>query len=208
MSIISKLASSLGRRDELPNQELARELAESKDKDAIKELVTNLDNKNSNIQSDCIKVLYEIGEQDPSLIAGYAKEFVRLLEHKNNRMVWGAMTALDTIAALDPKTIYPALPAIVSAGEKGSVITRDHAVNILIKLAANSKYSAHAFPLLMEQLRACPVNQLPMYAENALPVIDEQHKNALTRALSARLAEVEKESKRKRIEKVLRKLSK
>lgn len=65
MSILPKLASSLGRRDEVPNQELAKQLVKSKDKKAIVELVENLSKKDKNIQSDCIKVLYEIGEQQP-----------------------------------------------------------------------------------------------------------------------------------------------
>lgn len=63
MSIIDQLASSLGRRDEVPNQELAEKIAAAKDKKAVKDLVDNLANKNKDIQSDCIKVLYEIGER-------------------------------------------------------------------------------------------------------------------------------------------------
>ena len=49
MSVIGKLASSLGRRDEVPNQELAKQLVKKKDKAAVKELLDNMDNKNKNI---------------------------------------------------------------------------------------------------------------------------------------------------------------
>src|ERR1041385_1990762 len=104
-SIIERLASSLGKRDEKPNQELAASLVKSKDKKAIKELVEHLSDKDKNIQSDCIKVLYEIGEQKPELIADYDKEFLALLDSKNNRLVWGAMTAIDCIAAISPDSI-------------------------------------------------------------------------------------------------------
>jgi hypothetical protein len=45
MSVINKLASSPGRRDETPNQELAVEIASSNDKKAVQELVDNLSNK-------------------------------------------------------------------------------------------------------------------------------------------------------------------
>ncbi len=45
MSILHKLSSALGRRDELPNQELARKIAEAEDKEGVKELVQNLSNK-------------------------------------------------------------------------------------------------------------------------------------------------------------------
>jgi hypothetical protein len=61
MSTLDKLAHSLGRRDEVPNQELARELAAKKDKKGIREVAENLWHKDKNIQADCIKVLYEVG---------------------------------------------------------------------------------------------------------------------------------------------------
>ena len=69
MTIISRLASSLNRRDEVPNQALAIEIAANADGNAVAELVENLGHKNKNIRHDCIKVLYEIGERVPSLIA-------------------------------------------------------------------------------------------------------------------------------------------
>lgn len=47
-----------------------------------------------------------------------------------------------------------------------------------------------------------------MYAENALPIINEQNKAVFKATLTKRIGEVDKESKRKRIEKVLKKLGK
>jgi hypothetical protein len=208
MSIIDKLSSALGRRDEKPNEELAAQIVAKKDVKAVKELVENLSNSSKDIQSNCIKVLYEVGEQQPELISNYAKNFVGLLDSTNNRMQWGAMTALDSIAALEPKTIYPALGKILEIAEKGSVITRDHAVGILIKLSTQKQYSDKTFPLLIAELRTAPTNQLPMYAENALPIVDEKHRAAFIKTLSSRLDDIEKETKRKRVEKVIQKLSK
>src|SRR5882757_2998530 len=98
MSILNKLATSLKRRDEVPNQVLAAEIAAKNNKVAIKELIDNLSNKSKDIQHDCIKVLYEAGERKPELITGYLKTFLELLHHKNNRLQWGAMTALHAIA--------------------------------------------------------------------------------------------------------------
>jgi len=86
MNVIYKLASSLNRRDELPNQKLAKEIAAKNNKVAVKELIDNLSNKNKDIQHDCIKVLYEIGGTNPNLIVNHLKIFVVLLTHKNNRL--------------------------------------------------------------------------------------------------------------------------
>jgi len=207
MSVINKLASSLNRRDEVPNQELAKQIASKGDKKAVKELVDNLNNKSKDIQNDCIKVLYEIGEIKPALIAGYAKEFIALLDSKNNRLQWGAMTAINTITLENPKLINGALTKIISSAERGSVITRDYAVNILIKLCSLKQYSKNAFSLLNEQILASPVNQLPMYAERAMPIINDNNKNLFIKTLSSRLDDIDKESKRKRIERVIKKLS-
>src|SRR5262245_32430609 len=102
MSVLQKLASALGRRDETPNQELAKSIAASKDAGAVAELVEHLADKNKDIQSDCIKVLYETGERNPALIAPHIEVFAKLLDSKNNRLAWGAMTALDAIADADP----------------------------------------------------------------------------------------------------------
>lgn len=208
MSIINKLASSLNRRDEVPNQELAQQVALAKDKGAVKELVENLSHKNKDIQSDCIKVLYEIGETDPALIAPYVKEFVCLLEHKNNRLQWGAMTALDSITLEVSKDVYASLSKIVLAADKGSVITKDHAVSILIKLCSLKQYAGNAFVLLNEQLLGSPANQLPAYAEKAIPVITEQNRKQFLQTLTLRLDDIEKDTKRKRVEKVIKKLAK
>lgn len=206
MSVINKLASSLGKRDEVPNQELAAEIAGKNDKKAVQELVDNLSNKSKDVQSNCIKVLYEIGALKPALIAGHVNSFIELLTNKNNRLQWGAMTALHVITNEKPDAVYNALPTIIAVADKGSVITNDHCVGILIQLAAVKKYAEDAFQLLVERLKICPTNQLPMYAENTLPVINENNKAEFIKTLSARLPEIEKETKRARVEKVIKKL--
>jgi Sister chromatid cohesion protein PDS5 protein len=205
MSVLNKLASSLNRRDEVPNQELAKQIAVRNNKTAVQELVDNLSNKSKDIQNDCIKVLYEIGEINPSLIAQYSKSFLDLLEHKNNRLQWGAMTALSSITLENPKAIYSAITKIISAADKGSVITKDYAVNILIKLCPVKQYADNAFALLNEQLLNSPVNQLPMYAEKAMTIINEKNKKLFIKTLTSRLGDIEKDTKRKRVEKVIKK---
>ncbi len=201
MSIIDQLASSLQRRDEVPNQELAAKIAAANDKAAVQELIGNLQHKNKLVQHDCIKVLYETGERKPALISPFIPVFVALLSHKDNRLQWGGMAALDALAAAKPDALYEVLPAIVAASDKGSVITKDHCINILIRLAATPAYKEDTFTLLIEQLLKAATNQLPMYAENSLPLIDADNKAIFIKTLSARLPDIEKESKRKRVEK-------
>ncbi len=207
MSVIDELATSLGRRDEGPNLELAARIVAGNDKKSLQELVDLLVHKSKGLQSDAIKTLYEIGVQKPSLIAPYVTDFIQLLDSKNNRLQWGAMTALSAITTEKPDDIYAALPLLAAVTETGSVITRDNYVGILIKLLSLRKYENDAFPLLNEQLLSCPSNQLPMYAEQALPFIPEAHKATFINTLTSRLGDFEKESKRKRVEQILKKLA-
>ena len=171
MSILKNLASSLNRRDEVPNIELAKQIAKTNDTKAVKELIDNLSNK-KDIAHDCIKALYEIGELKPALISLYAKSFIDLLKSKNNRLQWGAMHAINTITLENAKAIYKALPEIIDAANKGTVITKDHTVNILVKLGTIKQYADDVFFLLIEQIVSSPDNQFPSYAEKALPLIN------------------------------------
>ena len=207
MSILLKISSSLGQRDELPNVLLAQEIVASKDRIGIKELADNLNNKNKAIQNDCIKVLYEIGEIQPNLIAEYLDKFLDLLSHKNNRLQWGGMTAVNCIATISPKQVHKHLSQIIDAAEKGSVISRDQAINILINLATVDSYKEKVFILLNEQLIKAPINQLPMYTERMIPIITTSNKAVFIDTLYLRLKDVDKESKRKRLEKVIKKVS-
>ncbi|MBT3421917.1 MAG: hypothetical protein HN431_03835, partial [Bacteroidetes bacterium] len=65
MSIFTDLASVLDENDELSNKERAKLIADNKDEKEIKELVKRLNYQNRGIQSDSIKVLYEIGYVKP-----------------------------------------------------------------------------------------------------------------------------------------------
>jgi len=206
--ILSKLASTQGRNDEGPNIAMAEEIAATGDTQAVKALVEQLHNKSTAIQNDCIKVLYEVGARAPTLIASYSQDFLTLLDHKNNRLQWGAMTALHCVALEVPKTIYGSLPKIIAAADKGSVITKDYAVHILIRLCTVKEYADDAFSALLLQLRKSPVNQLPMYAEKAAAVVTDTNKGAFVRVLTARLDDIDQDSKRKRVEKVVRQVVK
>ena len=200
MSILDRLASSQNRRDEVPNQELAATLVAAGDETSIAELVRNLAHKDKAIQSDCIKVLYEIAEVKPHLVARFHRDFARLLESKNSRMVWGAMTALDAIVVMEPAGVAAAMSQILKAAQGDSVIARDHAVGILAKLATLPAYSARCLPELLNQLRSSPANQFPMYCELAAPAVAAGSRTAFLEIITNRLPGLTKDSQRKRVQ--------
>jgi hypothetical protein len=187
MSVLDQLASAMSRRDEVPNQQLAHDLATRGDEEGIREIAENLWNKDKNIQADCIKVLYEIGSIEPKLIADYADEFVKLLRSKKNSLVWGGMTALAEVAKVDPGAVFKHLDEIKIAKETGSVITVDNAVTTLAyAAAANDEYNKTIFPYLLKHLSSCRPKEVPQHAERMLPAVNSSNKNEFTKVLEKR----------------------
>lgn len=207
MSVLGKLASALGRSDEQPNVELAAALAAKPDAAAVAELAGALSTGPTAVSNDAIKVLYELGALKPELVAPHAAAFLTLLGGKNNRNVWGALQAIETITPLQPDAVLAQLPAILVAADKGSVIAKDKAVAILAKLAA-AGHATKTLPVLLDRLEAAAPNQFPMYAEQAVVVIDAGHRARFISILEGRLAGIEAPAKRARVEKLLRKLRK
>lgn len=191
MSVLERIAFFQNRRDEVPNQQLAKELAESGNRAGIKEIAANLQSKNHNVQSDCLKVLYEIGYLKPDLIVDYTPDFLGLLKSKNNRIVWGAMIALATVADKKPAEIYAKLGNVTDAFVKGSLITVVWGTKALAKVAAADKnYKQKIFPLLTAQLKKCLPRDVPMHAESILPAIDAENKKEFLGILEARKPEM------------------
>jgi len=189
MSAIDQIAFSLNRRDEVPNQKLARTLAETGDEQGIREIAANLVNATPNIQSDCLKVLYEIGSLRPELIAPYLDDFFKLLKHKRKRMVWGAMIALACIASLKAAEIYAHLDEITHLLQTGSVITADNGVKILAAVSAKDpQYEQAAFPILLEHLQTCRPADVARHAEYILTAANPGNQAVLTAVLRQRLS--------------------
>lgn len=187
MSVLEKIAYLQNRRDEVPNQELAKELVHERNAEGIKEIAGNLFNKNENIQSDCIKVLYEAGYMEPEMIADYAGDFLRLLRSRNNRLVWGAMMALSTIAGLKADEIYEDLDVILKILKDGSVIAVDNAVKVLAAIAAQKgEYNKQIFPFLLEHLSKCRPKEVGQHAESTFPAVNDENRDEFIKVLEKR----------------------
>ncbi|CAM3841470.1 hypothetical protein [Mesobacillus zeae] len=187
MSVVNLLASQLGRNDEEPNIELAHKLAKEENHAAIEEIIENLSCKDKKIQHDCIKVAYEIGQVKPELIGKYALNFIELLKSRNNRLVWGGMTALSTIAEAASETIMEHLDTLKSAMKIGSVITIDKGVLTLAKLAAVSKENNDMiFPFLLHHLENCRPKEIPQHSESTLFAVTNENKEEFLKVLRKR----------------------
>ena len=187
MSVLEKIAYLQNRRDEVPNQELAKELVHERNAEGIKEIAGNLFNKNEDIQSDCIKVLYEAGYMEPEMIADYAGDFLRLLRSRNNRLVWGAMLALSTITGIKADEIYVNLDVILKILKDGSIIAVDNAVKVLAAIAAQKdEYNKEIFPFLLEHLSKCRPKEVGQHAESTFPAVNDENRDEFIKVLEKR----------------------
>ena len=207
MSVLNEIAWFQHRRDEVPNQVLARKLAESGDTAGIAEIAANLENAETNIQSDCIKVLYETAYINPQVVAPYVDHFLALLKQRNNRMVWGGMIAIAAIARFKVNELIKNEAEIRKAMEEGSLITVDNAVKTLTTLAANdADYRRQIFPYLLRHLEGSRALDFPRYAEVIACGVDEYNRIDFISVLEKRMPELGG-ARAIRVKKVLNKLS-
>lgn len=205
--MLEKLAYNLGRNDEEPNIALAVELCDTNDSQGIREIVQGLKTGKEQQKNDCIKVLYEIGERKPDLIADDVPVFIELLKSKNNRLIWGGMTALSKIAPLRPKEIFENIAAVIEAYENGSVITRDNSITVFAELAkADKEYEKVLFRKLMKHLETCRLKEVGQHAERIAVCINKQNAQEFISVLLKRRKSLT-EAQKKRVDKLIKNIS-
>ncbi len=188
MSVLMKIAFYQGIRDEIPNQQLAKELASTHNTEGVKEMAEHLWDKNPNVRSDCLKVLYETGYISPELIASYTAEFLKLLSSKQNRLVWGAMIALSTIAPLSASDLFEKRELLCKTISQGSIITQDSGIKTLSQVAAATpSFLTELNPFLMNFLRTCRLSDVPRHAECVEQCVNDTNRKEFLGILMERM---------------------
>jgi hypothetical protein len=204
MSVLPKLASTQGRKDEEPNKELAKYLVEKNNVAGIEEVAANLWNKDRKIQIDCLSVLEQVGLLAPEMIEDYVVDFLRLIFGKDNRLIWAAMINLALIAERKPSEIFEQFGNIVEVIEKGSVITKDNGIKTLAKVASTkAEYNVLVFPYLIEQLESCRSKSVPQYSESMMIAVTSGNEDRYLGVLKGRFDELSTAQQR-RVTKLLR----
>ena len=152
MSILDKLASKVGDRANAPNR-MSAELCLA-DPSLLEEVVAAMETKDMRLLGDCAEVMTMVAEENPALVAPYAKAIKALLSHKNGRVRWEATHAMALIAGTTPKEIAPLLPSLAETiRHDASVIVRDYAVDMAGNYAGTGGRAAKdAYPILKEAL--------------------------------------------------------
>ena len=208
MDVLALLSSSQGRRDQIPNQALAKTLAASGDTAAIADLMRIVTGGKHAARHDAIVVAYEVAATKPELMRAHAETFFKLLSDKDNRMRWGAMDAILHLLDLMPERVMKDLNALCEAADTSSVIAKDRLMAILSKLNANPAFAPVVTPVILTRLRYAAVNQTPMYAELAAETISDADLPELLGILEARYDNISYPAKKARLAKLQRTLEK
>jgi hypothetical protein len=204
MDVLSKLASVQGRNEDGPNKDLGKELVEKNDTDGIRKVAENLWNEDKKIQVDCLSVLEQVGLLSPELIEDYVSDFLRLVQDKNNRLVWAAMIDLALIADRRPREIFAQYEEIVKVMARGSVITKDNGIKTLARVASTSReYGEAIFPFLLEQLERCRAKSVPQYAESISVAVTPDNRDRYLGVLDERFDTLS-DAQQRRVKKLLK----
>jgi len=207
MDILAELSSNQGRRDQDPNQALAKKIAVEDDRAACAALIDIVQNGKRAARHDAIVVAYEVATAKPELMRDHAETFFALLSDSDNRMCWGAMDAILHLADLMPARVMADLDALCTAADTSSVIAKDRLMALLAKLNGYPEFAPTVTPVILNRLRHAAVNQFPMYAELAAETQPANEMNSLVSIIETRRDTISYPAKKKRLDKLLRKIA-
>lgn len=123
-------------------------------------------------------------------------------------MVWGAFTALSTIAEISSVALMDHLETLLCTIRQGSVITVDKGILTLAKLASvDRSYNERIFPILLQHLETCRTKEVPQHAESTLIAVTDDNKPSYLNVLKLREPNLTN-AQLKRITKIYKFLSK
>lgn len=199
--LLPQLACSMGRRDQVPNQELGWSLAAEGDGAGVAALVELLALPREG--SDALKALYECGYRAPELLVPHADLLLDLLDSGRNRLVWGGMIAAWCVAQADPEAVWRRRKVVLAAFETGTVITRDAAIHALAEVASSSPARSRALAgFFIRALTECRPKDVPRWGGLTLPAMGNKAGKEARAVIQGRLDEMNA-SGRKRAEKLL-----
>lgn len=200
MTVLYKIASSLGRRDLEPNRKLAQQIVLKEDRLSLLELIENIEHKNEHVRFDCIQVLSEIAKLKPELLIEFDLLLLQLLRDKNSKVALGALATLDYLTLRKPENIFLNVEKVLQVADSGLLVSKDHAISILLKLTTFDFSATKAYRLFLLELEKCAINQYVKYAEMGTHYLDPKFSANFIAILQNKGMTIDSETKRKRVE--------
>lgn len=192
--VLSRLAVSVGRYDEMPNLELAADIVFADDTDAISVLVAVIERHDDIHAPDAARVIAEVGNRAPDLLLAHADRLVDLIDAARTEMLPFTMLALSPVAPRYAEILWPSRDLFWSALSDLNTpaeLAQGGAVRLLSAMcAANPDYARTLAGGLVDLLGKCMPKDVAFFAESVLPALGPAHSHRAKPVLDRRLKEL------------------
>ncbi len=192
--VLSRLAVSVGRYDEMPNLELAADIVFGDDTDAVSVLVSVIERHDDLHASDASRVICEVGTRAPDLLLAHADRLVEMIDVSRSEMLPYTMMALSPVASRYAEQLWPSRDLFwASLADLGSTaeLAQGGAVRLLAAMcAASPEYARTLAGGLVDLLGKCMPKDVAFFAESVLPALGSAHSHRAKPVLDRRLKEL------------------
>jgi hypothetical protein len=192
--ILSRLAVSSNRFDEMPNLELAAEIVFNEDRDAVSLLITVLERGDDVHGPDAGRVLAEVGIRAQELLVSEVSRLVSLISEENIVVLPAVLTALSPLGDRvvdDLWDLRDLFWQIVNEGQTEADAAQAAAVKLLACMcAAGPDFARTLAGGLVDLLGKCLAKDVALYAEAVLPALGTAHSHRAKPVLDRRMKEL------------------
>ena len=192
--LLGRLAVSMQRADDMPNLELAAEIVQTDDVEALRILVSVLERHDDQHASDASRVIFEVGTRAPQLLQLHAERLLAMCEDSQKEMLPFTMYALSPVAHLHAESLWDMRDLFWSALTDLTLpasLAQAGAVRLLSALcAAGPDYARTLAGGLVDLLGKCMPKDVAFFAESVLPALGTAHSHRAKPVLDRRMKEL------------------
>jgi hypothetical protein len=192
--LLARLATSVGRSDEMPNLELAADIVFADDADAVSILIAVIERHDDLHAPDAARVVAEVGTRAPDLVLGHAERLIELIDQSRREMLPYTMLALSPVASKHAEALWSSRDLFWQALAdltQPADLAQAGAVRLLASLcAAGPDYARTLAGGLVDLLGKCMPRDVAFFAESVLPALGAAHSHRAKPVLDRRLKEL------------------
>jgi hypothetical protein len=192
--LLSRLAVSMQRTDEMPNLELAAELVITEDTEAVKLLIAVLERHDLEHAPDAARVLCEVGTRAPEMLLKHVDKLLALCDESQREVLPYTMYAISPVAHRHAETLWDMRDLFWSALAdltQPTDMAQAGAVRLLSSLcAAGADYARTLAGGLVDLLGKCMPKDVAFFAESVLPALGTAHSHRAKPVLDRRMKEL------------------
>lgn len=192
--LLGRLAVSMQRCDDMPNLELAAEIVQTDDEEALRILVSVLERHDDQHASDACRVIFEVGTRAPELLQPHTERLLSMCDESQKEMLPFTMYALSPVAHLHADSLWDMRDLFWSALTDLTLpasTAQAGAVRLLSALcAAGPDYARTLAGGLVDLLGKCMPRDVAFFAESVLPALGTAHSHRAKPVLDRRMKEL------------------